>query len=54
MDYGGVLTDGPPVALPPARLAGVPTALLSDAAAAPDAATTVLEVEILLDLHSES
>lgn len=49
MDYGGVLTDGPAMlALPHrARLAGLATALVSDAHAVPDAVRRLFDVVVL-------
>jgi FMN phosphatase YigB (HAD superfamily) len=49
MDYGGVLTDGGAVLDLPrrARVAGCPTALVSDADAIPDAVAALFDVLVL-------
>jgi HAD superfamily hydrolase (TIGR01509 family) len=49
MDWGGVLTDGPELLelVHAARIAGVPTALVSDAHAVPDDCRAAFDVVVL-------
>lgn len=49
MDYGGVMTDGPPMedAVRKARAAGVATALVTDAHGVPDACAALFDLVVL-------